>query len=238
MMKSMRSVVQTQASRSVNVSRPVLSRYVRALMVSLSVGLLPLAVQAAEAGPAAVKADPQAGSKIAQGVCVACHGADGNSALPVNPNLAGQHPEYIVKQLMNFKSVDGAPALRQNAIMAGFVASLSEADMHNLGAWFRSQTLKPAVASNKELAELGQQIWRGGIVEKNVPSCAGCHGPSGLGNPAQYPALQGQHPEYTAAQLTAWRQGERGNSSQMSAIAARLSDLEIKALAEYAAGLR
>jgi len=187
---------------------------------------------------AAPKPDPQAGATIAQGVCAACHGPDGNSALPVNPNLAGQHAEYTYKQLSNFKSIDGEPPLRNNAIMAGFAAALSEADMRNLAAYFAQQTLKPAVATDEDLVELGRQIWRGGIAAKGVPSCAGCHGPTGLGMPAQYPKLQGQHPEYTAAQLTAWRQGERGNSAQMAAIAARLSDQEIKALAEYAAGLR
>ncbi len=186
----------------------------------------------------AAKPDAQAGSKIAQQVCVACHGADGNSVLPVNPNLAGQHPEYLYKQLKDFKSVDGATPARQNAIMAGFVATLSEADMRNVAAWYGSQTLKPAVATDKDLAEKGRAIWRGGIADKGVPACAGCHGPTGAGMPVQYPVLAGQHAEYSAAQLTAWRQGERGNSVPMSAISARLSDLEIKALAEYAAGLR
>ncbi|MFK7963528.1 MAG: cytochrome c [Burkholderiaceae bacterium] len=186
----------------------------------------------------AEKPDPDAGAVIAKGVCAACHGADGNSALPVNPNLAGQHAEYTYKQLSNFKSIDGATPMRNNAIMAGFAATLSDADMRNLAAYFAAQTPKPAVAKDKDLAELGRQIWRGGIAAKGVPSCAGCHGPTGLGMPAQYPKLQGQHAEYTAAQLTAWRQGERGNSAQMAAIAARLSDQEIKALAEYAAGLR
>lgn len=201
------------------------------LAVCASLVSLPLMAQTA-------KPDPDAGAVIAQGVCSACHGADGNSALPVNPNLAGQHAEYISKQLSNFKSIDGAPPMRNNAIMAGFVATLSDPDMRNLAAYFAKQTPKPAVATDKDLVELGRQIWRGGIAAKAVPSCAGCHGPTGLGMPAQYPMLQGQHAQYTAAQLTAWRQGERGNSSQMAAIAARLSDQEIKALAEYAAGLR
>jgi len=201
------------------------------LAVSASLVSLPLMAQTA-------KPDPDAGAVIAQGVCAACHAADGNSALPVNPNLAGQHPEYLYKQLSNFKQVDGEPPLRNNAIMAGFVATLSDADMRNLAAYFAKQTPKPAVATDKDLVELGRKIWRGGIAAKAVPSCAGCHGPTGLGMPAQYPRLQGQHAEYTATQLTAWRQGERGNSTQMATIAARLSDQEIKALAEYAAGLR
>ncbi len=182
--------------------------------------------------------DAQAGSKIAQQVCAACHGADGNSVLPVNPILAGQHPEYLVKQVKDFKATDGAKPARQNAIMAGFAAGLSEADMRNVSAWFASQTMKPAAATDKDLAEQGRAIWRGGIAAKGVPACAGCHGPTGAGMPPQYPVLMGQHAEYTAAQLTAWRQGQRGNSLAMSGIAVRLSDGEIKALAEYAAGLR
>lgn len=182
--------------------------------------------------------DAQAGSKIAQQVCAACHGADGNSVLPANPILAGQHPEYLYKQLMDFKATDGEKPARQNAIMAGFAATLSEADMRNVAAWYASQTMKPAAATDKDLAEQGRAIWRGGIAAKGVPACAGCHGPTGAGIPVQYPVLGGQHAEYTAAQLTAWRQGQRGNSVTMSEIAARLSDGEIKALAEYAAGLR
>ena len=238
MMKSMRSVALKLASRPTATDRVTRAGLVRGLLVSLTLAL-PLAAQAADAAPKEpVKVDAQAGSKIAEQVCAACHGADGNSALPVNPNLDGQHPEYLAKQLHEFKPVDGAPAKRNNAIMAGFAATLSEADIRNLAAWYNQQTLKPAVAGNKDLAEQGQAIWRGGIPAKGVPSCAGCHGPSGLGMPAEFPALAGQHAEYTAAQLTAFRQGERSNSVPMTAIAARLSDGEIKALAEYAAGVR
>lgn len=243
MIKFLRTLLIKQASckqateqqvTGLRASRLLLLRIMTPALLCLAA---PLAAQATD-GKAPVKIDAQAGSKIAEQVCGACHGADGNSALPVNPNLAGQHPEYLYRQLGSFKSVDGAPAMRVNAIMAGFASMLSDADMRNVSAWYASQTLKAAVAKDKDLSEQGRAIWRGGIAEKGVPSCAGCHGPAGAGMPSQYPALAGQHPEYTASQLTAWRQGERGNNAAMAAISARLSDNEIKALAEYAAGLR
>jgi cytochrome c553 len=199
-----------------------------------------LAIQVSPAATAAgaAKADPAKGQTIAAGVCAACHGPDGNSTQPVNPKLAAQHPEYLVKQLKDFKGTAEAPAARQNAIMAGFAAALSEQDMRDVSAWFASQGLRPSWAENGELAKQGEAIYRGGIPAKDVPSCAGCHGPTGAGIPAQYPRLHGQFAEYTAAQLTAFRQGTRGNSAQMTTIAARLSDGEIAALAEYLAGLR
>src|SRR5690606_11327177 len=182
---------------------------------------------------------PAQGRKTAETVCAACHGADGNSSTPANPNLAGQHYDYLYKQLANFKVKEGAKqAERANAVMAGFAAMLSEADMRNVSAWYASQKLKPAAAKNKDLVELGQKIYRAGIADKGVPACSGCHSPNGAGMPAQYPRLQGQYAEYTEAQLVAFRQGERLNSAQMSAIAARMSDREIKAVSDYIAGLR
>lgn len=188
---------------------------------------------------APAKVDPAKGQEIATQVCAACHGADGNSASPANPKLAAQHPDYLYKQLMDFKAkAAGKPADRANAVMAGFVAPLSEADMRNLAAHFGAQKLKPAAAKNKEIVELGQKIYRGGIASKSVAACAGCHGPAGAGLPAQFPRLGGQFAEYTESQLVAFRQGTRKNSAQMTAIAARLSDAEIKAVSEYIAGLR
>ena len=186
------------------------------------------------------KADPAKGKVIAETVCVACHGADGNSPASANPHLAGQGSEYIYKQLKNFKAVDGKPAARNNPIMGGMVAALSDDDMKNLAAWFSSQKAKPAVAKDESKIALGQKIWRQGDFKKGIPACAGCHGPAGAGLPAQYPRLAGQFPEYTEAQLKTFRSEERNNDPEqmMRMIAAKLSDPEIKAVAEYAAGLR
>ena len=185
------------------------------------------------------KADVAKGQQIASQVCAACHGADGNSASPANPKLAGQHADYLYKQLANFKVKQGAKeAERANAVMAGFAAQLSDQDMRNVSAYYASQKLKPAAAKNKDVVELGQKIFRGGIAQKNVPACAGCHSPNGAGIPAQYPRLAGQFSEYTEAQLVSFREGARKNSEQMTAIAARMSDVEVKAVSEYIAGLR
>jgi cytochrome c553 len=187
-----------------------------------------------------VKADPAKGKAISETICVACHGADGNSMTSANPHLAGQIEPYIYKQLVNFKAADGKPAARDNAIMAGMVAALSDQDMKDLAAWFSSQKLKPAVAKDQSQIALGQKLWRQGDFKKGIPACAGCHGPAGAGLPAQYPRLSGQFPEYTSAQLKAFRAGERANDPErmMRMIADKLSDAEIKAVSEYAAGLR
>ncbi|MBB5271858.1 c-type cytochrome [Quisquiliibacterium transsilvanicum] len=191
----------------------------------------------AQSGPA--KVDLAKGEAISSQVCVACHAADGNSPTPANPKLAGQHADYLYKQLMDFKVKQGAKeAARANAIMAGFAAGLSDEDMRNVSAYLSKQALKPAAAANKDIVELGQKIYRGGIAAKNVPACAGCHSPNGAGIPSQYPRLAGQYAEYTDAQLVAFRQGLRKNSTQMTDIAARMSDVEIKAVSEYIAGLR
>ncbi|AXS79041.1 cytochrome c [Dechloromonas sp. HYN0024] len=186
------------------------------------------------------KADPAKGKAIAESICVACHGADGNSPTSANPNLAGQVEEYIVKQLKNFKPVGDKPAVRNNPIMAGMAAPLSDDDIKNVAAWFSRQKQKPAAAKDEKQIALGQKIWRQGDFKKGVPACAGCHGPAGAGLPAQYPRLAGQFQEYTEAQLKAFRVEERANDPEkmMRMIAAKLSDAEIKAVAEYAAGLR
>jgi cytochrome c553 len=193
----------------------------------------PLAVQAQTTKP-----DAAQGRKTAETVCVACHGTDGNSASPANPKLAGQHYEYLYKQLVDFRAKGDVPAERADAVMAGFAAMLSEADMRNVSAWYAQQSLKPAAAKNRDLVELGQKIYRAGIAEKGVPACSGCHSPNGAGLPIQYPRLQGQYGEYTEAQLVAFRQGKRLNSTEMTAIAERLSDREIQAVSDYIAGLR
>lgn len=205
--------------------------------VMLLAGMLFSLVATAQ-GPA--KADLSKAQQIATQVCAACHAADGNSALAVNPVLAGQHAEYTQKQLMNFKSQGGKPAERPNAVMAGMVATLSADDMRNLAAYFETQTRKPRAASDPALVKLGQSIYRGGILSRNVAACSACHGPNGGGVPAQFPSLAGQFAEYTAAQLKAFRAGERANDPNrtMRAVAEKLSDKEIAAVAEYIAGLR
>ncbi|MFA7290753.1 MAG: c-type cytochrome [Rhodocyclaceae bacterium] len=195
-------------------------------------------VNAADKAPA--KADPAKAKPIVEAVCAGCHGVDGNSPAAPNPSLAGQGADYLAKQLSNFKSVDGKPALRDNAIMAGMAATVADEDIPHVAAYFSQQKLKPATAKDEKLVAEGQKLWRQGDFAKGIPSCAGCHGPTGAGLPAQYPALAGQHPEYTADQLNKFRSGERGNDAEkvMRTIAAKLSDAQIKALAEYTAGLR
>jgi len=188
---------------------------------------------AAAAPQTAAKVDPNAGSAKFEAVCVACHGAGGNSGTPANPKLAQQHPDYIVKQLQEFKS-----GKRQNPIMQGFAAQLTDADMKNIAAYVGSQKGKPGFAKDKDLVATGEKIYRGGIANRAVAACAGCHSPNGAGIPAQYPRLSGQHADYVAAQLVAFREGGRKNSPQMTAIASKMNDREIKAVADYIAGLR
>jgi cytochrome c553 len=166
--------------------------------------------------------------------------ADGNSPTSANPILAGQIPQYLYKQLSNFKSVDGKPAVRNNAIMGGMVAALSDEDMKSLSVYFSQQKMKPSVAKDEKLLAEGKALWRKGDFAKGVPACAGCHGPAGAGLPVQYPRLAGQYAEYTASQLKTFRSHERANDAEkvMRVIAGKLSDEQIKAVAEYAAGLR
>lgn len=179
--------------------------------------------------------DTGKGQSIAAGVCAACHGVDGNSPIPANPSLAGQHPDYLLKQLRNFKSGE-----RANAIMAGMVAALSEEDMRDVAAYYAAQPPRPGAARDVKLAMQGQSLYRGGNARSGIAACAGCHSPTGAGIPAQYPRLKGQHTEYTAAQLKAFRSGARANdpASMMRAIAAPMTDAEIAAVAEYVAGLK
>lgn len=189
---------------------------------------------AGEAAPApAAKPDLVKGEATYAAVCVSCHGANGNSGTPAYPKLAQQHPEYLVKQLQEFKS-----GKRKNAIMQGFAAMLSEDDMKNVAYWATSKKEAPGFAKEKELVTMGERIYRGGIADRQVAACAGCHGPSGAGIPSQYPRLSGQHSDYTAAQLTAFRDGVRTNSIQMSQVATKLNDKEIRAVADYISGLR
>jgi cytochrome c553 len=200
------------------------------------------------AAQAPTKPDPAKGQAIAGQTCAACHAADGNSQIAANPKLAGQFYDYLHKQLVNFKPQAGKKAERENAVMAGMAAPLSPADMKDVAAYYASQKLKPAAAKDKELAALGQKIYRGGIAATGVAACAGCHGPAGAGMPSQYPRIAGQFAEYVEAQLKSFRvgandplnAGARANdpNAMMRSVAARMSDREIQAVAEYVAGLR
>lgn len=182
---------------------------------------------------AVAKPDLAKGEASFGAVCAACHGADGNSAIAGNPKLAQQHPEYLVKQLQEFKSDK-----RNNAVMKGFASALSDEDMKNISFWLASKKAKPGFAKDKELVTLGERIYRGGIADRQVPACAGCHSPNGAGIPSQYPRLSGQHADYSVTQLTAFRDGVRKNSLQMTQVAAKMNDREIKAVSDYIAGLR
>ncbi len=195
---------------------------------------------AAAAAPAkAAKPDPAKGDTIFNNTpansqsCASCHNADGNSAIAANPKLAQQHPEYILKQLQDFKS-----GKRKSPIMKPLAAALSEEDMRNVAYFVGSKKVKPGFAKEKDLVALGEKIYRGGIGERQIPACAGCHSPNGAGIPAQYPRLGGQHADYTMAQLNQFRDGTRQNSPQMNGVAAKLNDREIKAVSDYIAGLR
>lgn len=187
------------------------------------------------AGDAAKVAKPDLvkGEASYGAVCMSCHGADGNSAIAANPKLSQQHPEYLIKQLQEFKS-----GKRKNAIMQGFASALSDDDMRNVSYWVTSKTAKPGFAKDKELVAMGERIYRGGIADRQIAACAGCHSPNGAGIPAQYPRLSGQHADYTASQLTMFRDGTRDNSIQMNQVASKLNDKEIKAVSDYIAGLR
>ncbi len=195
--------------------------------------LTALAAEEKPAAPAAAKPDLVKGEASYAAICAACHGADGNSTVTIQPKLAFQHPEYLVKQLEEFKN-----GKRKNAIMQGFATALTPEDMRNISFWAAAQKPKPGFAKDKALVSLGERIYRGGIADRQIPACAACHSPNGSGIPVQYPRLGGQHADYTAAQLVAFRDGVRTNSAQMTGVAAKLNDREIKAVSDYIAGLR
>ena len=202
-----------------------------ALTLSALFALLAGAALASAPAPA-FKPDPAKGQQLAA-ACGACHVQDGSRGVSANPILQAQHPEYIVRQLADFKS-----GKRKNAVMTGIAATVATVDdMQHIAAFYASRKPVPGFARNKETLALGEQIYRGGILARQVPACAGCHSPNGAGMPSQYPRIGGQHAEYAEAQLVAFRAGTRANSAQMTAIAAKLSDREIKALADYVAGL-
>ena len=186
--------------------------------------------KAPDATPAPLEKSAEATVKA---VCSACHGADGNSVITLNPKLAGQHPEYLLKQLTNFKE-----GKRANAVMSGMVANLSPQEMQDLAAYFAKQKTTLAKAKSNGVGSLGEKIYRGGIAATGVPACAACHGAAGAGLPKQYPRLSAQHADYTLQQLRTFRTGERANAPMMMAIAAKMTDAEMQAVADYMQGLR
>ena len=204
-----------------------------ALVVTIAIAALvaTLADAALAAEGTVFKADPAKG-QAAAATCMACHTADGTRGSPANPILQGQHPEYLVKQLQDFKA-----GKRKSPVMMGMVASLSDEDMKHVAAFYGAKKAKAGFAKNKDTVALGEKIYRGGIMDRQVPACAGCHSPTGAGIPAQYPRIGSQHGDYTEAQLVAFRAGQR-NNAQMTAITAKMNDREIKAVADYIAGLR
>lgn len=203
---------------------------------SICIALWPAGV----AAQAPAKPNADKGKEIAGQTCAACHAADGNSQISANPKLAGQFYDYLHKQLVNFKPQGAKKAERDNAVMAGMVANLSASDLKDVAAYYSSQKLKPAAAKDKDLAALGQKIYRGGNAATGVAACAGCHGPAGAGMPAQYPRIAGQFSEYVEAQLKSFRAGSRANdpNGMMRGVVARMSDREIQAVSDYVAGLR
>ena len=185
------------------------------------------------AGETPAKADLVQGQASYEAVCAACHGVDGNSQIVINPKLAQQHPAYLIKQLHDFKDDK-----RADPVMKGFAMMLSGEEMNNISAWLAQQKAQPGYATDKELVQLGERIYRGGIADRNIAACASCHSPNGAGIPSQYPRLAGQHADYTIKQLNTFRDGSRNNSVQMRDVAAKMTDREIKAVADYIAGLR
>jgi cytochrome c553 len=202
------------------------------LLPCLLLATFAFAARAEEAKPDA-KPDLAKGQAKSAEVCAACHANDGSRGSPANPILQGQHPEYLVKQLTEFKE-----GKRINPIMQGFAAQLSPEDMRNVAAFYATKQAKAGFAKSKELVTLGEKIYRGGVADRSIAACAGCHNPTGAGNPSQFPRLAGQHADYTEAQLLAFRDGKRKNSPVMSDVIAKMNDHEIKAVADYIAGLR
>ncbi|NKF21045.1 c-type cytochrome [Solimonas marina] len=212
----------------------------RVLIAAFLCVAAPLSVSAAEE---TAQIDPYTHGSVEAGaakaaVCSACHGPGGNSSNPQWPKLAGQSSHYIVEQLQRFKKGE-----RQNPLMQPQAAALSDEDMANLAAYFAAQPASPGVAS-KDAVAVAQPIYRGGDASRGLPACAACHGPSGAGvSPAAFPRIGGQHADYVAARLKAYREAAQGdlpdgNYKIMATVASKLSDQEIEALASYVNGLQ
>ncbi|MFA7668856.1 MAG: c-type cytochrome [Burkholderiaceae bacterium] len=227
----------------------MLSRMVVASGVLLGTCVVSISHASGVATPDAAKGEElYANGDMARGVisCASCHGAAGNSIIPINPNISGQPYEYLVKQLLDFKPKGDHPPIRNGAdgapsLMAPMAAPLTEEDIRNVSYYLSMQRLDleaAPTATNEDTMERGQEIWRGGIASRGVPACAGCHSPNGAGVPGKYPRIGGQHPDYIADQMRLFRSGDRANSTEMFEIADRMSDRDIAAVADYAAGLR
>ena len=209
-------------------------------LLSLLCAMTAFGAQATDAAKATPKGDAARGQAVATAVCGACHGPDGNSPAAANPKLAGQHADYLYKQMKNFKAADGKQPERSNAIMNGMIAAFDDGQMRDLAAYFAAQAQKNETAKNRDTIEIGQKLYRGGDQAKGLPACAACHGPAGAGMPAQFPRIGGQYAEYTEAQLKAFRDGARANdpNKMMRMVAIKMTDAEIKAVSDYIAGLR
>ena len=197
----------------------------------------PLSAETTDAANAA----PATVTEIASGVCAGCHNADGNSVIPMNPILAGQHAEYITKQLMDFKATESAPAKRNSPIMSSMVAALSLEDMKQLGDYYAQQKTVPSqvAVDDDKLIELGKLLYPGGSLANGVPACASCHGPNGSGIPPRYPAIAGQHAEYTLTQLNLFNTGDRANDKDvMQQVITRLNGHEKRAISAYISTMR
>jgi cytochrome c553 len=216
----------------------VLLPFVKSLLVAtMAVSSLAWAAEAQHVA----KADPAKGGTLYDSgdaarslpACVSCHGAAGNSTINVNPKLAGQIDTYVHKQLVDFTTPE-----RNNPVMSPFSKALTDEEKRDIAAYLATQKQKPGAAKNKDSIELGRKIYRGGIADKGVAACASCHGANAGGIPAQYPRLAGQHQDYTVAQLEAFKSGARKNSAQMSALSKRMTTEEMKAVADYIAGIK
>lgn len=208
------------------------------VLATAALGLTIPFAAAAQEKAASARPDLKRGQEIANTICAACHGADGNSTIAANPKLSGQDAVYLYKQLNDYAKPADDKGARVNSIMTGILGAISEADRLHVAAHYARQPHKPGAARIRDTLDLGQRIYRAGIPEKGVPACNGCHSPDGAGIPAQYPRLAGQHAEYSESQLKAFRDGTRRNNVPMAQIAARLSEAEMRAVADYVAGLR
>lgn len=215
----------------------------RAFLKSLILATVAASGIASASAPAAApaKADAAKGATLYDAgasdrnvpACMSCHGAAGNSTISANPKLAGQPAEYTLKQLNEFAS-----GTRNNPVMSPYAKALTEAERRDIAAYLSTQVQKPGAAKNKDTLELGKKIYRAGIAAKGVPACASCHGPAGAGVPSQFPRVGGQHADYTYTALKSFFDDSRKNSVQMGTIAKRMSDAEMKAVADYVAGLK
>ena len=229
----------------------VLSRMLVASGLMLGASVFTSSFAAEGAAPA--KPDAAKGAQLydqgdaSRGIvaCASCHGAAGNSSIPANPNLAAQPHEYLAKQLADFQVKEGAEKPLRNGPggnptpMTAMAQNLTPEDMQNVALYLTQQPLtQPATAGHEDLVEHGRKIWRGGLPDRNVPACASCHSANGAGIPGQYPRLAGQFPSYIEEQLKLFRSNDRANNNVMHTIADRMSDTDIKAVSDYAAGLR